>query len=142
MPKPYDAVARELLDRFPGAVLTYTGQRPPGPIELIEAKIGTVTAEPDKVIRVAGPRRYLIHIEAQAGRDFRLPHRLRWYNTLLDYKHKLRVQSIAILSHPRADTHDLTGVLDLHIPDGDRVDTFYLQGHPRLGAVRGVDPPR
>jgi hypothetical protein len=46
---------------------------------------------------------------------------------MLDVKHNLRVRSVAVLLRPSADSSHITGVLDLKLPDGDRVVTFYYR---------------
>jgi hypothetical protein len=127
MSKPYDATTKDLLERFPWAWLSYAGVKVVGNVDVIDANLSTITAEADKVFRLTEPAPYLVHIEAQASRDIRLPHRLRWYNTLLDHRHKLRVRSVVILLDRRADSPNLTGVLDLRLPDGEPVDTFYYK---------------
>src|SRR5271154_156232 len=47
------------------------------------------------------------------------------YNALLDLKHDLRVRSVALLLRPTADSEQMTGGLDLRLPDGDRVVEFH-----------------
>jgi hypothetical protein len=57
------------------------------------------------------------------------------YNALLDLKYDLRVRSVALLLRPTADSKQMTGVLDLHLPDGDRVVEF------RYSVVRAWQQP-
>jgi hypothetical protein len=61
----------------------------------------------------------------QSHLDARLARRLWRYNAMLDLKHDLRVRSVALLLRPEADSKQLTGVLDLRLPDQDRIVTFY-----------------
>jgi hypothetical protein len=63
----------------------------------------------------------------QSRRVSRLARRLWRYNALLDLKYDLRVRSVALLLRPEADSKKLTGILDLRLPDGDRVVTFYYR---------------
>jgi hypothetical protein len=99
-----------------------------GPIDVIDADVSTVPAEADQVYRVGGRRSHLIHVEMQSHRDWRLARRLWRYNALLDLKYELRVRSIALLLlRPEADSRKLTGVLELRLPDGDRVVTFHYR---------------
>src|SRR4051812_20443467 len=66
----------------------------------------------------------MIHVELQSSADRALPRRLFRYNALLDIRHDLRVRSGAVLLRPEADADDLTGVLELRLPDGDLVVEF------------------
>jgi hypothetical protein len=97
---------------------------------VIDSDLSTVTAEADKVFRVAGPEPHLIHVEMQSSSDTTLPRRLLRYNALLDYRHKVRAWSVAILLRPEADTATLTGNLELRLPDGRLVHDF------RYGVIR------
>jgi hypothetical protein len=54
---------------------------------------------------------------------------------MLDVKHSLRVRSVAVLLRPKADHGRMTGVLDLRLPDGDEVVTFYYK------VVRALEQP-
>jgi len=49
---------------------------------------------------------------------------------LLDYRHDVRVRSVAILLRPEAEASTLTGSLDLGLPDGQQIHAF------RYGVVR------
>jgi hypothetical protein len=127
MPKPYDVTTRDLLQRDPLSWLAYLRLEAGGPIQVIDTDVSTVPAEADQVYRVGGRRSHLIHIEMQSHRDRRLARRLWRYNALLDLKYDLRVRSVALLLRPEADSKKLTGVLDLRLPDDDRVMTFYYR---------------
>ena len=70
---------------------------------------------------------HLVHIEMQSRRHSKLARRLWRYNALLDLKYKLRVRSIAVLLRPAADSRKITGMLDLRLPDKDRVVAFYYR---------------
>jgi hypothetical protein len=97
---------------------------------VLDSDLSTITAEADKVFRVSGPEPYLVHVEMQSSADTTLPHRLLRYNVLLDYRHKMRVWSVAILLRPEAEAATLTGSLDLRLPDGQQVHDF------RYGVVK------
>src|SRR5437588_42802 len=60
----------------------------------------------------------------QSSRDPKLPRRLRRYNAMLDVRHDLRVWSGVVLLRPEADVSDLTGVLELRLPSGERIAEF------------------
>lgn len=124
MSKPFDATTKELLAFDPGPWLAYLGVVPDGPVSVVDADLATVTAEADKVFRVDGPAPYLVHVEVQSSGDLTLPRRLLRYNVLLDLRYDLRVRSVAVLLRPEADRPNLTGTLDLRLPDGSRVVEF------------------
>jgi predicted transposase YdaD len=76
---------------------------------------------------VGGRRPHLIHIEMHSGSPTTLPRRLWRYNALLDLKYDRRVRSVAVLLRPESDSKMLTGVLDLRLPDGDRIVEFHYK---------------
>jgi hypothetical protein len=125
--KPYEVTSKDLLQRDPASWLAYFHLNAGGPIQVIDADVSTVPAQADQVYRIGGRRSHLIHIEMQSRRDSRLARRLWRYNALLDLKYDLRVRSVALLLRPEADSKKLTGVLDLRLPDDDRVVTFYYR---------------
>ena len=125
MAKRYDATTKELLASDPERWMDYLGLVPDGPIRVVDTDLSTVTAEADKVYLVDGPHPYLVHIEMQSGADRTLPRRLLRYHALLDLRHDLRVQSVAVLLRPSADADNLSGVLDLRLPDGRRTLEFH-----------------
>jgi hypothetical protein len=130
MAKPFDATTKDLLESDPVAWLAYLGLHPHGAVEVIDSDLSTITAEADKVFRVSEPEPYLVHIEMQSSADATLPRRLLRYNILLDYRHNLRVWSVAVLLRPEVEAANLTGRLDLRLPDGQAVHDF------RYGVVR------
>jgi hypothetical protein len=105
--------------------MAYLGIHPQGAVEVIDSDLSTVTAEADKVYRVSGPEPYLVHVEMQTSPDTTLPRRLLRYNILLDYRHNMRVWSVAVLLRPEAEAATLTGSLDLRLPDGQIVHDFH-----------------
>jgi predicted transposase YdaD len=127
MPKPYDVTTKDLLKRDPSSWMDYLHLNPGGAIQTIDTDVSTVPAQADQVYRVIGRRSHLIHIEMQSRRDTRLARRLWRYNALLDLKYDLRARSVALLLRPEADSKKLTGVLELRLPDKDRVVTFYYR---------------
>ncbi len=118
MAKQFDSATKYLVDAFPRDWLALAGLPTAAPVELIDANLSTITAEADKVIRVAGPSPWLAHIELQTGRDPRLDSRLCRYNALLNHGHDLPTRSIAILLRPAADGPELSGELRRSLPDG------------------------
>jgi hypothetical protein len=127
MPKPYDVTTKELMARDPPSWMSYLHLRVGDPIRVMSTDVSTTPAETDQVYRIGGPRPYLVHIEMQARGGGTLPRRLWRYNALLDLKYNLRVRSVAVLLQPAADSRKLTGVLDLRLPDNDRIVAFYYK---------------
>jgi predicted transposase YdaD len=125
--KPYDVTAKDLLKRGPDSWMDYFGLNAGGPIQAIDTDLSTVPAQTDQVYRVGGRRAHLIHVEMQSHRDSKLARRLWRYNAMLDLKYNLRVRSVAVLLRPEADSRKLTGVLELQLPDKDKVVTFYYR---------------
>lgn len=117
MPKPFDATTKHLLERHPSDWLAFAGLGP-GPATLLNVDLSTVTASADHVLRVEGEEPWLAHFELQAGRDADLLRRLRLYNVLLNYRHDLPVQSVAVILRPEADGPELTGMLRQVLPGG------------------------
>jgi predicted transposase YdaD len=122
--KPFDATTKYLLERDPAAWLAYVGVEPTGPAAVVDSDVSTLAADVDKAIRVAGRRPWLVHLEFQSGPDRRLAERLRYYNTLLGYRHRLPVQSAVVLLRREADARALTGLFRSQLPSGEVYDEF------------------
>ncbi len=108
MPKPYDATTKFLVEMQPEDWPVYVGL-PPAPADIISADLSTVTSDADKVIRINGIAPSLLHIEFQAGPDDDLPHRVLHSNVLLNYRHKLPVQSVIVALRKFSRQAGLTG---------------------------------
>lgn len=118
---------------------SYAGLEARGSLAVVDADVSTITAEVDKVIRVEGPEPWLVHFEFQTAREAALPRRLQRYNILLDYRHDLPVQSVAILLRPEADSADLDGTHRRWLPDGRTCHEFqYLVVRPWQKPVEEV----
>jgi hypothetical protein len=124
-PKRVDTRARELLADNPPAWIAYMRLPAGGLMQVMDSNVASTAAEVDQVYRVSKPRPHLIHIEVQARWDNTLARRMWRYNALLDLKYDLRVRSVALLLRPTADSKQMTGVLELYLPDGDRVVEFH-----------------
>src|SRR6266566_1089159 len=83
------------------------------PATVIDADIATITGATDKVIRVTGSPDWLLPVDFQAGHDTvaKLPD-LLLYNSALFKRHGLRVRSLLVLLHQRADSPQLTGLYE------------------------------
>ncbi len=118
MSKPYDSTTKFLVEGFPRDWLEFAGLGPIGRVDVIDANLSTITAEADKVLRVAEPEPWLAHVELQTSHEGHLPRRLLRYNTLLDDRHDLPTRSIVVLLRPEADGANLSGVYRRSLPGG------------------------
>jgi predicted transposase YdaD len=118
MPKPFDATMRELFELEPAAWLEFLGipVADPGLVKVIDSNLSTITADADKLIRLDGVLRLILHIEFLSGRDTGYPAQALWYNTLVGRKHGLPVWSVVILLRPEADGPELTGEYEREVP--------------------------
>ncbi len=102
--KPYDSTTKDLVDAHPLDWLRLAGLAADGEVQVVDADLSTVNAQSDKVIRIVGAMARIIHFELQAGPAPRLAMRILRYHALLDYRHRLPVQSILVLLRPEADS--------------------------------------
>jgi hypothetical protein len=116
---PFDATSKALVELAPADWLTFLGQpRPPEAVTAIDADLATVSVSADKVLRVADPEPWLVHLEFQAARDGELPRRVQAYNVLLQQRHRLPVYSLVILLARAANSPSLDGTLRTAPPLG------------------------
>lgn len=118
MPGPFDTTTKHLVQTYPRDWLTFLGLAGPGEIEVVDADLATVAAEADKVIRMAGPPAWLVHLEFQASYDARMGRRLARYNVLLEHRHDLDVLSVLVLLRPEADGPATSGRWQAAPPSG------------------------
>ena len=118
MAKPFDATTKELLESDPRAWLELLLGRELGEIRILNVDLSTITTEADSVLLVAEVEPWLVHLEFQSSYDPTLPLRLQRYNILVNYRHRLPVQSMALLLCPDADGPAMTGLLQQKLPDG------------------------
>jgi hypothetical protein len=81
---------------------------PPGPVEVIDSDITTLTASADKVLKVGGPDPYLINTELQSYHDTSLARTLWYRQVALDYRHYLPVLTVLVLLCKEANSPGLT----------------------------------
>ena len=127
MSKPRDATMKALLETRPGDWLPFLGRPPVQRVTVIDADVSTVTAASDKVIHVGEVSPWLLHLEFQSSGDDSLIRRMLQYNVLLDLRHDLPVQSVAILLHPSANSSAPGDAYVRHLPDGRRSLEFRYQ---------------
>ena len=120
MPKQYDATLKSLVERYPFDWLRLLGVEPAGPVELIDTDLSTITALPDKVVKVSEAEPWLLNVELQASYDPSLPERMAVYSLLLSWRHGLPVRSVVFLLRREADGPAMSGV--------------WQRQHPRTGS--------
>ncbi|MGO9597570.1 MAG: Rpn family recombination-promoting nuclease/putative transposase [Isosphaeraceae bacterium] len=118
MSKPFDATTKELIESDPRAWLELLLGRRLDRVRTLNVDLSTITAEGDSVISVEDATPWLVHIEFQSSYDPSLPLRLQRYNILVNYRHRLPVQSVALLLCRNADGPALSGLLQQSLPDG------------------------
>jgi hypothetical protein len=112
MPGPIDDTLKNLMELSPQDWVVRGGWTR-APATLIDADIATITGAADKVIRVDGPRDWLLAVDFQAGHDTvaKIPD-LLLYNSALFKRHGLAVRSLLVLLYRGADSPQLTGLYE------------------------------
>ena len=124
MAKRFDATLKHLQEHYPADWARFLGVRTTEPVEVINADLATVTAEADKVFRIAAAIPWLLHQESQVTYDPLLGWRVLKYNVLLTDRHGLPVQSGVVLLRPKADGPEMTGRVQRSLPDGRSYHDF------------------
>ena len=114
----FDVSAKELVWDGPAALLDRLGIGPPGPVEVIDSNITALTADADKVIRVGGPKPYLVNVEFQSSHQTDLLEILWFRQAALYHRHRLPVLTALVLLRPEANSPRLDGTFEITMPDG------------------------
>lgn len=126
MARPFDVTTKHLFEHHPRDWLVYAGLEP-GPAELLNVDLSTLSATADHVLRVGREAPWLAHFEFQSGRDLALARRLQLYNVLLNHHHDLPVQTVVVLLRRSADGPELTGLFRQGLPDGRLYHEFHYR---------------
>jgi hypothetical protein len=113
-----DVATKELVWEDPAGWQARFTFGPPGPVEIIDSDITTLTASADKVLKVGGPEPYLIDLEPHSYHDTGLTRTLWYRQVALDYRHNLRVLTVLVLLCKEANSPSLTGTYERQLPDG------------------------
>ncbi len=135
MAKPFDAAAKELLQIDPRAWLKLLLNRDVGEVRVLNVDLSAITAEADSVLLVEEAEPWVVHVEFQSSYDDDLPVRMHRYSTLVHYRHRYPVVSVALLLCSDADGRAMTGLLQNRWPDGFVYDDF------RYNVVRPWERP-
>ncbi len=121
---PYDVSTKELVWDDPGAWLERFGIGPPGPAEVIDSDITTLSAAADKVIKVGAPEPYLVNIELQSSHDMELVATTWYRQAALYHRHKLPVLTVLVLLRRDANSPSFTGTFEIEMRDGWRTNQY------------------
>ena len=121
---PFDVTTKELVWDGPAAWLERFGIGPPGPVEVIDSDITTLTAAADKVIKVGGPKPYLVNIELQSSHDKELVETTWFRQAALYHRHKLPVLTVLVLLRRDANSPSFTGSFDIRMRDGWQTNQY------------------
>jgi predicted transposase YdaD len=117
MDRPFDPTLKTLADLSPADWLPLAKRRRRR-VTAEDSDVGTViSGATDKLFRVHDKPQYLLHLDFEAG-HFRaeLPLRLRLYNSVFEYRHRLVVLSVPVLLCPAAHSPQWDGLLERGLP--------------------------
>src|SRR5436305_15243987 len=108
MDRPFDPTLKTLAELAPADWLPLAKRRRRR-VTVEDSDVGTlVSGAADKLFRVHDDPPYLMHLDFQAGHDAAaLPPRLRLYNSVFEYRHRLPVLSVPVLLHEGAGSPQL-----------------------------------
>src|SRR5438067_4167518 len=122
MSKPFDATLKQLVDAYAADWLAWLRPRLGVPadaaFEALDADLGTVSPQADKLFRFADRALGLVHLELQAGSESGLPDRVLLYNVLAHHRYGGPVHSVVLLLRPEANATTVTGTLRRALADG------------------------
>lgn len=124
MPGPFDTTLKYLIQAYPADWISFLGLASPGPVEVVDANLSTVTAEVDKVFRIGDVAPRLVHLEFQSSYDVTIGRRLVRYSAMLHLDRGFPVESILVLLRPSADGPAITGEYRVALPGRDPYLTF------------------
>jgi len=136
MSKPFDSTMKVLLELAPLDWLRLLGHNVTH-ARIVDADISTVSGAVDKAIRVGGKKKWIQHLEFQAGPDASKPAMLNVYNGIFRCRHKLPVLSTIILLSKKANLSTFTGTLTETLPDETEP---YLIFHYKVVRVWELSP--
>ena len=103
MSKPFDATLNALIDlradQWADCFARVAGM-PVGPSTPINTNLSS-SLQADRVFRIDSDTSYLLHLELEANPRLGIPAELHRYNTLIDHRHDLPVETVLILLRPK-----------------------------------------
>jgi hypothetical protein len=127
MSKPFDATLNALIDlrasEWADCFARVAGM-PPGPSTPMSTNLSS-SLQADRLFRIDSDPPYLLHLELEANPRLGIPAELHRYNTLIDHRHDLPVETVLILLRPKAQVSDMTGLYQRHGPTGRPIVEFH-----------------
>jgi hypothetical protein len=120
----FDVTTKELVWDGPAEWLERFGVEPPGPAEVIDSDITTLTAAADKVIKVGGPEPYLVNIELQSSYNKDLVETTWFRQAALYHRHRLPVLTVIVLLRREANSPSFTGSFGIRMRDGWQTNQY------------------
>lgn len=118
--KQFDVTLKDLVEEYAAIWPLLAGPPPARGVDVIDADIATLTGAADKVLLVHGDAGdWMMNLELQAGHRLNLPDRMHLNSTVLYHRHHILVRSVAALLRREALASNLTGILELRLPDED-----------------------
>jgi len=108
MERRFDATLKSLLEDAPNDRPRLLGIADPQ-ARVIDSDTSTISGAADKVLRLEGPPPSILHLEFQSGPDASIPCALNVYNSVLEKRHELPVQTVLVLLAPRAELAVIDG---------------------------------
>jgi predicted transposase YdaD len=127
--KQFDVTLKDLIEDYAPIWPRLAGPWPLRGVDVIDADIATLTGAADKVLLVHGVTGdWIMNLELQTAHRLNLPGRMHLNSTALHHRHHLLVRSVAVLLRREALASNLTGVLQLQLPDDNEpYDVFRYQ---------------
>jgi predicted transposase YdaD len=120
----FDVSTKELVWDGPAAWLERFGIGPPGPVDVIDSDITTLTAAADKVIRVVEPESYLVNVELQSSHDKELVETTWFRQAALYHRHRLPVLTVLVLLRSATNSPSITGIFEIRMRDGWQTNQY------------------
>ena len=128
--KPYDAAVRTLIGTRPQDWPRFLNLPDAAVIEMLDTDLSFVTTSADGLLKVGDNESYGLHFEFEAGHHGNeAPGRLCAYNLWAFDRYKLPFWSVLVLLKPEADSPQITGTWEQHLPGATRtrVHSFAYQ---------------
>ena len=124
MPKPFDAILKDLGDLDAAALLAWLLGIVSVGIQTVVPELPMDSLQPDRVWKILAALPYLLNIEFQSTYDPGLPKRALVYAARLWEKYDLPVLTVIVLLRPKADGPEMSGVAFFET-DGGSVEFRY-----------------
>lgn len=111
----FDAILKTMLEACPPDWPRLIGESV-FQVDVIDADISTVSGAADKVLHIKDTDEWILHFEFQVGPDAAKPRKINLYNSVLEDRTGLPVQSVLILLRPEAYLRAYSGRYERSLP--------------------------